>query len=133
MTQDAIVTRILPNSMAEVVVTRSTACGSNCGSCESCLFQSELKAVAKNSIHAKPGQRVTISSRTTAVFSAAVLVYIMPLLFVIVGFTIATLLGAGEGIAILSAFLCLIFSAVFLVVYQKKRGSGKQIEFEIIS
>ena len=92
-----------------------------------------MKAVAKNSIHAKPGQRVTISSRTTAVFSAAVLVYIMPLLFVIVGFTIATLLGAGEGIAILSAFLCLIFSAVFLVVYQKKRGFGKQIEFEIIS
>ena len=74
MTQDAIVTKLLPNSMAEVVVTRSTACGSNCGSCESCIFQSELKAIAKNSINAKPGQRVVISSRTTTVFSAAIIV-----------------------------------------------------------
>ncbi len=133
MTQDAIVIKLLPNSMAEVVVTRSTACGSNCGSCESCIFQSELKAIAKNSIHAKPGQHVTISSRSSAVFSAAILVYIMPLLFVIAGFTIASLLGAGEGIAILTAFICLVLSAVLLVTIQKKRTSGKQIEFEIIS
>ena len=133
MTQDAIVTRILPNSMAEVVVTRSTACGSNCGSGESCIFQSELKAIAKNSIQAKPGQRVTISSRSSAVFSAAILVYIMPLLFVIAGFSIASLLGAGEGIAILSAFISLVLSAVLLVIIQKRRASEKQIEFEIIS
>ena len=33
MTQDAIVTKCLPNGMAEVVVTRTTACGSNCGNC----------------------------------------------------------------------------------------------------
>ena len=133
MTQDAIVTRILPNSMAEVVVTRSTACGNNCGSCESCIFQSELKAIAKNSIHAKPGQRVIISSRSSAVFSAAILVYILPLLFVIAGFSIASLLGAGEGIAILSAFIFLVLSAVLLVIIQKRRGYKNQIEFEIIS
>lgn len=133
MTQDAIVTRILPNSMAEVVVTRSTACGSNCGNCESCIFQSELKAIAKNSIQAKPGQRVTISSRSSAVFSAAILVYIMPLVFVIAGFAIASLLGAREGIAILSAFISLVLSAVLLVIIQKRRASEKQIEFEIIS
>ena len=68
MTQDAIVTRLLPNDMAEVVVTRTTACGSNCGSCESCIFQSELKAVAKNHINARPGQQVVIASRTDQVF-----------------------------------------------------------------
>ena len=38
MTQDAIVTRLLPDGMAEVVVTRATACGGNCSSCESCMF-----------------------------------------------------------------------------------------------
>ena len=31
MTQDAVVTKVLPNGMAEVVVSRGTACGSNCG------------------------------------------------------------------------------------------------------
>ena len=77
MTQDAVVTRILPNGMAEVAVARSTACGGNCGSCESCIFQSELRTEAKNTIGARPGQKVVIESRTSAVFSAAALVYIM--------------------------------------------------------
>lgn len=133
MTQDAIVTKLLPNAMAEVVVTRTTACGSNCGSCESCIFQSELKAVAKNRIDAKPGQRVVISSRNSAVFSAAVLVYIMPLLLFIAGFTISSLLGASEGISILASFICLIVSALILVFLQKRRSDTPQIEFDIIS
>ena len=42
MTQDAVVTKVLPNGMAEVVVSRGTACGSNCGNCESCVFQNEI-------------------------------------------------------------------------------------------
>ena len=133
MTQDAIVTKLLPNAMAEVVVTRSTACGSNCGSCEACIFQSELKTVAKNSINARPGQRVVIASRTAKVFSAAMLVYVMPLVLFILGFTAASLLGASEGICILVSFLCLILAAVILVQYQKRPGVDKQIQFEIIS
>ena len=133
MTQDAIVTKLLPNEMAEVVVTRSTACGSNCGSCESCIFQSELKAVARNTISARPGQRVVISSRTSKVFSAAVLVYVLPLLLFLLGFTAASLLGASEGIAILVSFLGLVLSAVFLVWHQRHRSADQQIQFEIIS
>ena len=133
MTQDAIVTRLLPNAMAEVAVTRSTACGSNCGSCEACIFQSELKAVAKNSINARPGQRVVISSRTSKVFSAAVLVYVMPLVLFIVGYAAAYILGAPEGLCILVSFLCLFLSAVILVRHQKRQSRDQQIQFEIIS
>ena len=133
MTQDAIVTRLLPNAMAEVVVTRSTACGSNCGSCESCIFQSELKAVARNRINARPGQQVVIESRTSKVFSAAVLVYVMPLVLFVLGFVIATVLGASEGLAILVSFLALILAAVILVRQQRRQSEDRQIQFEIIS
>ena len=133
MTQDAIVTKLLPNSMAEVVVTRSTACGSNCGSCESCIFQSELKALAKNRIDAKPGQRVVIESRTSKVMSAAFWVYIIPLLFFTAGFIVASLFGASEGICILTSFLFLVLGACVLVQYQRKRDADKQIQFEIIA
>ena len=133
MTPDTIVTRLLPNAMAEVVVTRSTACGSNCGSCESCIFQSELKAVARNRINAKPGQHVVIESRTSKVFSAAVLVYVMPLVLFVLGFVIATLLGASEGLAILVSFLALILAAVILVRQQRGQRADRQIQFEIIS
>ena len=133
MTQDAIVTKLLPNSMAEVVVTRSTACGSNCGSCESCIFQSEMRTVARNSIQARPGQRVVIESKTSKVFFAAAIVYIMPLVLFVLGFTVAHLFGASEGISILVSFLCLIFSACILVNYHRRIKDESRIQFEIIS
>lgn len=133
MTQDAVVLKILPNSMAEVVVTRSTACGSNCGNCESCIFQSELKAIANNRIGAKPGQRVVISSSSRTVFSAALLVYIMPLLFFLVGYAVSSIFGASEGVCVLVSFFFLAVSAVVLIVSQKKKGSAKQITYDIIS
>lgn len=133
MTQDAVVLKILPNSMAEVVVTRSTACGSNCGNCESCIFQSELKAIANNRIGAKPGQRVVISSSSKTVFSAALLVYIMPLLFFLVGYAVSSIFGASEGVCVLVSFFFLAVSAVVLIVSQKKKGFAKQITYDIIS
>ena len=74
MTQEAVVTKLLPNQMAVVAVTRMTACGGNCGSCESCIFQSELKTLAHNLVEARPGQRVLIESKSSAIFGAAMLV-----------------------------------------------------------
>ena len=133
MTQDAIVVKLLPNSMAEVAVTRMTACGGNCGSCESCIFQSELKAIAKNSIGARPGQKVVIASSSRTVFSAAILVYIMPILFFLLGYAISSLFGASEGISVLVSFSFLILSAFVLIIIQKKRSVTHPISFEIIS
>jgi sigma-E factor negative regulatory protein RseC len=133
VTQDAIVVKLLPNSMAEVAVTRTTACGGNCGSCESCIFQSELKAIAKNSIGARPGQKVVIASSSRTVFSAAILVYIMPILFFLLGYAISSLFGASEGISVLVSFSFLILSAFVLIIIQKKRSVTHPISFEIIS
>ena len=66
MTQEGIVTKLFPNGMAEIAVTRMTACGGNCGSCESCMLQSEVKTLAKNLVSAQPGQRVLIESRSSS-------------------------------------------------------------------
>ena len=96
MTQEAIVTRRLPDGMAEVVVTRGTACGSNCGNCESCIFQSELKTPANNLIDAQPGQRVIIQSKSSKIFGAALLVYILPIVMILLGYFIAYSAGASE-------------------------------------
>jgi sigma-E factor negative regulatory protein RseC len=132
MTQDAIVTKLLPDGMAEVAVTRTTACGGNCASCEACMFQNELKAVARNRIGAKPGQRVVIESKSSLVFGAAVLVYVMPLLLFLLGYGLASLLGAGEGIRILVSFVFLALSAVLLVLSQRLNKRKKPISFTII-
>lgn len=132
MTQDAVVTRVFQNDMAEVVVVRGTACGSNCGNCESCMYQNELKTLAHNRVEAKPGQKVVIESKSSRVFGAAVLVYVMPILFFLAGYAAAYLLGASEGICVLTSFAFLVLSAVVLVVSQRMRKDKNPITFDIV-
>lgn len=130
MTQDAIVTKLLPNGMAQVAVTRSTACGGNCGHCESCLFQNELKTLARNSVGAQPGQRVVIESRTSMVLGAAALVYVLPLVLFLAGYAIAAIAGAGEGLCIAVSFIGLIVGGAVIVLSQ--RNKKQKIDFEIV-
>jgi len=132
MTQDAIVYRRLANDMAEVVVTRTTACGSNCGNCESCIFQSEIKTVARNLINAGPGQRVVIESKSSRIFGAALMVYILPMVLALAGYLIVYALGAAEGLCILSSFIGLGLGVVILVVTQRKKMAKDPITFDII-
>ena len=131
MTQEGIVTALLPGGMAEVAVTRMTACGGNCGSCESCLLQSEIKTAARNLASAQPGQRVLIESRSSAVFGAIFLVYVMPLLCFLAGYGAAALAGLGEGLCILCSFLGLAVGALLLVLSQKRRKKNA-IGYDII-
>ncbi len=132
MTQDAIVTRILDENMAEVVVTRGTACGANCGNCESCMFDSQLKTPAFNCIKAKPGDRVVIASKSSRVFSAAMLVYVMPLILFIAGYAIAAALSASEGLRIFFSFFGLAVGAVVLILTYKKWKEKNPITFDIV-
>ena len=131
MTQDAIVYKCLPNGMAEVVVTRTTACGSNCGNCESCIFQSELKTLAKNSIDARPGQKVIIESKSSKIYKAAILVYILPMILMVLGYALGAALSAGEGLGIALGFAGLIAGAA-LIVLSERRKNKEPITFEIV-
>ena len=133
MTQDAIVFRCLSDETAEVVVTRATACGSNCGSCEACVFQNELKTVARNLIGARPGQRVRIESKSSRVYGAILLVYIVPIVLAIIGCFSAYAAGASEGICVLCTFLGFILGAAVVVISQKLRKDRQSITFDIIS
>ena len=132
MTQEAVVTKLLPNDMAEVAVRRTKACGGNCASCESCVFQNELKTPAVNRIQAKPGQKVLIESQSRKVFRAAFLVYVMPLLMFLLGYLLASLLGLRESLQIVFSFAGMLLGGVLLVLSQKKLREKDQITFEII-
>lgn len=128
MTQEAVITKLLPEGMAEVVVTRGTACGSNCGNCESCIYDSKVKALAKNEIQATRGDKVVISSKTSFVFGAAILVYVMPLALFLLGFAVAYMLGAGEGICVLVSFAGLAVGAAAIVLSERlKKDKGRPV------
>lgn len=132
MTQDAVVTKLLPNNMAEVAVTRSTACGGNCGSCESCIFQSELKTSARNLAGARPGQKVIIESKSSAIYKAAMLVYVVPIVLVVLGYVLAYILGASEGTCVACAFLGLLIGAAIVVLSQRLKKNKDDITFDIV-
>ena len=132
MTQDAVVTRLLPDNMAEVAVARTTACGGSCGSCESCIFQGEIKTLARNRIGAKPGQRVVIASRSSTIFGAAALVYIMPIALFILGYALAYAAGASEGLCVAVSFAALLLSAAILVLTQSMKKNKNSFTFDII-
>ena len=132
MTQDAIVYRCLDKERAEVVVTRSTACGSNCASCEACVFQNELKTVARNLIGARPGQRVLIESKSAQVYGAILLVYIVPIVLAVLGCFAAYAAGASEGICVLCTFLGFLLGAVIIVATQRMKKNKSNIRFDII-
>ena len=132
MTQDAVVTKILPEGMAEVAVARTTACGGNCGSCEACIFQSELKTVARNQIGARVGQKVVIESQNSTIFGAAFLVYVMPLVLFVAAYAVAYLLGAREGLCVAISFIGLLLGAALMVLSQRLKKNKTPITFTII-
>ncbi len=132
MTQDAIVFRCLADDMAEVVVTRATACGGNCGSCEACMFQSELKTMARNLVGAKPGQRVVIESKSSKIYGAILLVYVMPLILALLGYFAAYAAGAAEGLCIVFCFAGVLLGAAIIVLSQRLKKSENSITFDIV-
>lgn len=132
MTQEAVVTKLLPAGMAEVAVKRTTACGGNCGSCDSCVFQNELKTPAVNKIQAKPGQKVLIQSQTSLIFKAAFLVYVLPLLLFLVGYFLSVVLSLGETAGIIFSFAGVVLGALIVVLSQRRIREKDKITFEII-
>ena len=132
MTQDGVVTKLLPNNMAEVAVARTTACGGNCPSCESCIFQSEIKTMARNAIQARPGQRVVIATRSRDIFGAAALVYLVPIVLMLLSYALTAALGGSEGLGVLVSFLALLLSAGLLALREKKRKNKDRFQFEIV-
>lgn len=131
MTKDAVVTRLMPDNTAEVAVIRMTACGGNCGSCEACKCDSEVRVVAANPLGAKPGERVLIESRSADILGAALIVYILPLVMLLIGYLAGAAMGAGEGICILLAFAALLTGGLITVVVQRRK-KNETIVYNII-
>lgn len=132
MTQDAVVTKLLPNGMAEVVVARGTACGSNCGNCESCMFQNEIKTLAKNTIHARQGEKVEIETVSSKIFGAAFLVYIVPFIAFFIGYAIAAAFGLTETACMLVSTAAFLAAVAVIVITQRVRRDKDPITFEIV-
>ena len=133
MTNEAIVTKILDQNRAEVLVSRGTACGGNCGSCEACMFDSSLRTAALNTASALPGQKVIIETKNSKVFKAIFLVYILPFTFVFIGYAVAYAQGAAENVCMIISLIAFASGVVLMVLTQKnKKSQDSHNVYEII-
>ena len=132
MVQEAIVSRILNDEMAEVFVVRISACGKSCTSCEGCSLQNKLVVNAINSFSSAVGQKVLIESRTSKIFAAAFVVYLLPMLTMIFASIIMAYRGASELTCVLAAFIGLSVGILITLLIHHFIKNKKAIEYTII-
>lgn len=133
MTQDAVVLKAFDNGLAEVLVARGTSCGEHCGSCSVCKYVGEIHTYAKNKIHAAPGDKVVIESKTSEVLGAAFTIYIIPMIAMLLAYLVAAAMGFGEAVSVPVAFLAFLACVGVVTVYQRARAKKKEIELVIVS
>lgn len=122
MIQKALVLKTFPNKTAEISVQRQSACGGNCSGCEGCSFrENEIRVTAENIAGAAEGQKVLVQTKTRLIFRYAVLVYILPVIFLVIGYAAAFMLSLSEPICILTGFLALLAGSTVVIVFQRKK------------
>lgn len=78
-----IVTELLKNNVAKVMIERASACGGNCHNClNTCGSKSEI--FAKYSETLEKGDEVIISERSNKVLMLSILVFMVPLISMII-------------------------------------------------
>ena len=134
MDQTAIVKRILSSNVAEVSLMRQLECGLSCKSCEGCPQKpkDEILALAENSVGAEVGDVVEVRSNAGSSIGIAALVYLVPCLFLVLGYLAGSWLGFGEGLCVLMAFVGLFVGfAPALLLNRAILRAGKP-EFTIL-
>lgn len=124
MEQTVRVRKISPDGTAQVVYTRESACSGDCHKCGGCGAAAEtMLLTADNSIGARPGELVTIASKSGPVLAAAAVLYLMPIALFFLGYLLGGMVwGRGSLVGCL-AFALGIGAAVAydrLVVRKQK-------------
>lgn len=120
MKQQGVVTNVLNNHNAMVLVTRH----SSCDSCNACKMGREDKTIeieAINRINAREGQTVSIDQEHQNVLKAAFILYVIPLIALLIGITLSMnllslfslsthneLISAGIGFSLMAIVFWLI-------------------------
>ncbi len=122
MVQKALVLKTFPDNTAELSVQRKSACGGNCSGCERCnLRESIIRVTADNDVGAVSGQMVLVETKTRQIFRFAVLVYILPVIFLLLGYAAAYLMDLSEALCILAGFCFLLAGTAAVMVMQRKK------------
>lgn len=134
MVQTAIVKRITFPGVAEVSLMRQLECGLSCKSCEGCPQKpkDEIFALAENAVDAQVGDVVEVESNAGSTIGIAVLVYLVPCIFLVLGYLLGAWLGLDEGLCVLLAFAGLIAGFAPALLLNKAIIKRNRPEFTIL-
>jgi sigma-E factor negative regulatory protein RseC len=87
MTQIATVEQVLNNGFVTISVPRKSACGHDCEECAGCgMTGAAIKATAQDPIGVQVGQKVVVESSTKKLLGVVALVYVLPVVFFLLGY-----------------------------------------------
>ncbi len=128
MQQIVKVQRCNPDGSATVMHIRQSACSGDCHKCAGCgAVQERVVFSAWNPIGAKPGDVVTVETKTGPVLAAAVVMYMLPLMLFFAGCILGsvwnkTLLAGGAGF---------VLGVVFAVLYDRLSAKKQNTVYTI--
>lgn len=131
MTQIATVERILGGGYAEISVPRKSACGHDCEECAGCgMTGASIYARAKNLPDAQPGQKVVVESSTKKLLGVVVLVYVLPVIFFLLGYFLTE--GLGESLRYAIAIAAAALTLIPIVLYDRYAKRHEILTYTIL-
>ena len=126
VTQQGTIKKLLPNGMAEVEVTRRSACGHDCAKCGGCggLETQTLYVTARNHAHASVGDRVLLEGETKQV-------YLLPLVLFFVGYGVGAGMKLGGGLSALIGGVLFVVGILAAMWYSHKLKLRNEAPFAI--
>lgn len=133
MTQQGTIKKILPGGMAEIEVTRRSACGHDCAKCGGCggLETQTLYVTARNRAQAQVGERVLIEGETGQVLGYAGLAYLAPVVLFFIGYGVGGALHMGAAMAALCGGVLFAAGIGAAMWYSHRLKVRNHVPFEI--
>ena len=133
MTQQGTIKKLLPDGMAEIEVTRRSACGHDCAKCGGCggLETQTLYVTARNRAKADVGERVLIEGETGQVLGLAVLVYVLPIVLFFAGYALGSVLFTGAAAGALGGGVLFVLGILRAIWYSRRMKARNEVPYEI--
>ena len=133
MTQQGTIKKLLPDGMAEIEVTRRSACGHDCAKCGGCggLETQTLYVTARNRAKADVGERVLIEGETGQVVGLAMLVYVLPIVLFFVGYALGSVLFTGAAAGALGGGVLFVLGILGAIWYSRRMKARNEVPYEI--
>ena len=118
MTQIATVEKVLGGGFVEISVPRKSACGHDCEECAGCgMTGAAIHARARDSVGAQPGDKVVVESSTKKLLGVVVLVYVLPVIFFLLGYFLTP--GLSEKLRYVVAIVAAALGFIPSVFYDR--------------